>query len=500
MPRYESEFRSSIDDPEAFWATRASAVDWDERWRQVFDPEAEPSPRWFVGGRLNTCFNCVDRHVLAGDGDRTAVFFESPDTGTSAAITYAELLDRVSRVAGGLQSLGVAKGDVVLIYMPMIPETLIAMLACARLGAVHSLVLGGCASEELAVRIDSVRPKVVLWGACAMEPGRVVEYQPLLERALHLAEWQVESTVVRQRAQARATLKEGRDHCWIQLERSSPPVPCTSVAATDPLYVLHTPGTTGKPRGVVRDNGGHAVALTWSMKAVYDIGPGDVFWAASDTGWQPGHSYGAYASLLAGATTVVFEGQPLGIPGGGTGWDVIERLGIKTILTTPSAVRAIRSEDLRGSLAEVRDLSTLEAVYLAGERLETDIWDWTSELLGIPVVYQYWQTETGWPVCCTCRGIEELPTRSGSVNRCVPGYDVVAMDARGRVLEPRLDGALAVRLPLPPGTLSTLWRDDEGFVRAYLDPYPGYYCTGDGGSIDADGYVFVNGRLDDVTP
>jgi len=499
MPGYEAEFRSSIDDPEAFWATRAPAVAWDETWRQVLDPEAKPGSRWFVGARLNTCFNCVDRHVLAGHGDRTALFHESPGAGVSAAITYAELLDRVARVAGGLQSLGVAKGDHVLIYMPMIPEIVIAMLACARLGAVHSLVGGGCPSEELALRIDGFRPKVVLWGACGVEPSRVVEYQPLLERALQLAQWQVESTVVRQRVQARAPLKDGRDHCWIQLERSSSPVSCTSVEATDPLYIMYTAGTTGKPKGVIRDNGGHAVALTWSMRAVYDIGPGDVFWAASDAGWQPSHSYGAYAPLLAGASTVVFEGQPIGTPDAGVYWEVIERLGIKAILVPPSAVQAIRSQDPEGFLAEGRDLSSLEAVFVAGEWVDAETHVWTRNLLGVPVVDQYWQTETGWPVCCICRGIEELPTRSGSVNRCVPGYDVVALDAQGQPLEPGLEGALALRLPLPPGALATLWRDDGGFVRAYLDPYPGFYFTGDCGWIDVDGYVFVAGRLNDVT-
>jgi propionyl-CoA synthetase len=498
MTSYAHEYRLSIEQPDLFWESKAAMVDWDSPWRQVLDRDATPAARWFAGGRLNTCFNCVDRHVLAGHGERTAVCYESPVTGISSTMSYERLRDRVARVAGGLSALGVRKGDRVLIYMPMIPETLIAMLACARLGAVHSLVFGGFAAEELAVRIDGARPKLVLWGSCGIEPSRVVAYQPLLEHALKLADWQVEATVVKQREQSLAVLRDGRDVDWVELESEAGPVDCVPVDATDPLYIMYTSGTTGRPKGVVRDNGGHAVALTWSMKAVYDIDAGDVFWAVSDMGWQLGHSYIVYGPLLAGATTVVYEGKPVGTPDAGQYWRVIERLGVKAVLTAPTAIRAIRREDPHGSLAVDRDFSSLEAVYLAGERLDTQTYQWTGDLLGVPVVDHYWQTESGWPMCCISRGIEKLPTRPGSVNLPVPGYEVKVLDDEGNALGPGLEGILAVRLPLPPGAFPTLWGDDEGFTRTYLSPLPGYYYTGDGGTTDEDGYLYVSGRLDDI--
>lgn len=498
MSAYKDALRKSLEEPESYWAEQAQAVDWDQPWRQVLDRDAAPAARWFVGGRLNTCFNCVDRHVLAGNGERTAVLYESPVTQTTRSLTYRELRDRVARVAGGLRELGVGVGDRVLIYMPMIPETLVAMLACARLGAVHSLVFGGFAAEELAVRIDSSQPKVVLWGSCGIEPSRVVPYQPLLERALELAEWRVESTVVKQREHSPATLRQGRDADWDELEARATAAECVSVESTDPLYIMYTSGTTGKPKGVVRDTGGHAVALNWSTKAIFDVDPGDVFWAISDMGWQLGHSYIVYGPLLAGATTVIYEGKPVGTPDAGQYWRVVERLGVKVMLTAPTAIRAIRREDPHGDLTNGRNLSSLQAVFLAGERLDTETYQWTRELLGVPVVDHYWQTETGWPVCGICRGIEKIMTRPGSVNLPIPGYDVCALDEHGREIDPGAEGALAIRLPLPPGSFPTLWRDDEGFRRTYLSPASGYYFTGDGGSIDVDGYVRVTGRLDDV--
>lgn len=494
---YETAYEASITRPESFWAEAAEGIEWTRRWDEVLDRSAVPAPLWFVGGNLNTCHNAVDRHVLAGRGEATAVIYDSPVTGAQGELTYAGLLEAVSRFAGGLRDLGVERGDRVVIYMPMIPQTLVAMLACARIGAVHSVVFGGFAAQELATRIDDAEPKLVVWASCGVEGSRVIPYGPLLDRALELAQRPVATTVVFQREQQRAQLAPGRDHDWDELLRADP-ADCVPVAATDPLYVLYTSGTTGKPKGVVRDHGGHAVALLWSMKGLYDVGPGDVFWAASDMGWVVGHSYIVYAPLLAGATTVVYEGKPVGTPDAGAFWRVVEEHRVKALFTAPTAIRAIRREDPEGELVKKYDTSSLEALYLAGERLDPDTYHWAGDVLGVPVVDHWWQTETGWAICANCRGLEELPMKAGSPTKPVPGFDLVVLDASGEPLEPPAEGTLALRLPLPPGTLPTLWRNDEGFVNAYLAPFPGYYFTGDSGSIDEEGYVFVMGRVDDI--
>ncbi len=495
---YEAAYRASIQRPDEFWGAAAEAVEWASRWDAVLDRSASPAPRWFTGGTLNTCHNALDRHVAAGRGDTLAVIFDSPVTGTTTQLTYRELLERVSRFAGGLRRLGVERGDRVVIYMPMVPETLIAMLACARIGAVHSVVFGGFAAEELAVRIDDAKPKLLVWASCGIEPGRIVAYGPLVEGALELARWPVASTVVLQREQLEAGVSAARDHDWLELERSSEPAGCVEVEATDPLYILYTSGTTGKPKGVVRDSGGHAVALLWSMKNLYGVGPGDVFWAASDMGWVVGHSYIVYGPLLAGATTVIYEGKPVGTPDAGAFWRVAEQHRVKVLFTAPTAIRAIRRDDPEGGLVGAYDLSSLEALFLAGERLDPDTYHWATDVLGIPVIDHWWQTETGWAICADCRGLEDLPLKPGSPTRPVPGFDLAVLDAHGHALEPPAEGVLALRLPLPPGTLPTLWQNDEGFFNTYLAPYPGYYFTGDNGSVDEDGYVFVMGRVDDI--
>ena len=495
---YEKAYRESIAAPEQFWARAAEALDWTMRWESVLDRSAEPVPCWFAGGVLNTCHNALDRHVAAGRGTQPAVIYDSPITGASDRLTYAELLDQVSRFASGLRSLGVERGDRVLIYMPMIPETLIAMLACARLGAIHSVVFGGFAAQELATRIEDAQPKLVVWASCGIEPSGAIRYQPLLESALSLSGWQVETTVVLQRSQAEAEPVVGRDYDWQRLVFKADPVACVPVAATDPLYILYTSGTTGKPKGVVRDNGGHAAALLWSMANIYAVGPGEVFWAASDMGWVVGHSYIVYGPLLAGATTIIYEGKPVGTPDAGAFWRVIAEHRVKVLFTAPTAIRAIRRDDPDGELARKHDLSSLKALYLAGERLDPETYRWASELLRVPVIDHWWQTETGWAIAANCRGLEELAMKPGSPTKPVPGFDVCLLDAEGKELEPPADGILALRLPLPPGSLSTLWRNDQGFATTYLAPFPGYYFTGDGGRIDDEGYVYVMGRVDDV--
>jgi propionyl-CoA synthetase len=495
---YETAYEASILRPESFWGDAGAAVDWTRRWDKVLDRSASPAPRWFVGGTLNTCYNAVDRHVLAGRGDATAVIYDSPITGATGQLTYAELLERVSTFAGALRDQGVECGDRVVIYMPMIPQTLIAMLACARIGAVHSVVFGGFAAQELAIRIDDAKPKLIVWASCGIEPSRVIPYKPLVDHALELAHWRVETTVVTQREQAPAQLVQGRDHDWDELVKQAAPAACVACEATAPLYILYTSGTTGKPKGVVRDHGGHAVALLWSMKGLYDAGPGDVYWAASDMGWVVGHSYIVYGPLLAGATTIVYEGKPVGTPDAGAFWRVIEEHRVKVLFTAPTAIRAIRREDPEGELVKEHDISSLQALYLAGERLDPDTYHWARDVLGVPVIDHWWQTETGWAICANCRGLEELPMKAGSPTKPVPGFDLVVLDVAGEPLEPPADGMLALRLPLPPGTLPTLWQNDEGFVNTYLAPFPGYYFTGDAGSIDEDGYVYVMGRVDDI--
>jgi propionyl-CoA synthetase len=464
----------------------------------VLDDTHPPFYRWFPGARLNTCQNALDRHVEAGRGEQAALIWDSPVTGSERTYTYRELRDEVARVAGVLRHLGVGTGDTVLLYMPMVPEAVVGMVACARLGAVHSVVFGGFAPHELAVRIDHAQPKVVLSASCGIEVDRVIEYKPMLESALAEATHQPRACVVLQRPQAAAELVEGRDLDWTGAVAAAEPVPCVSVAATDPLYILYTSGTTGRPKGVVRDNGGHAVALHWSMRNVYGVAPGEVYWAASDVGWVVGHSYIVYGPLLLGATTVLYEGKPVGTPDAGAYWRVVEQYGVNVLFTAPTALRAVKKEDPKGTHLGRYDVSSLRHLFLAGERLDPDTNHWASGLLGIPVVDHWWQTETGWPIAANCVGIEPLLIKPGSPTKPVPGYDVHVLDEQGRDCQVGQEGAVAIKLPLPPGTLPTLWRDDERFVRSYLSRYPGYYLTGDGGYLDADGYLFVMGRIDDV--
>jgi propionyl-CoA synthetase len=490
---YDEVYRRSIQQPGEFWAEAARGVDWDVAPATVYG-----DGRWFPDGRLNTCHNALDRHVAAGRGGQAALIHDSPVTGSVRVYTYAELLDQVARTAGMLRGLGVRAGDTVVIYMPMVPEAVVAMLACARLGAVHSVVFGGFAARELAVRIDHARPKVVLSASCGIEPARVVEYKPLLDAALEQASHRPERCVILQRPQCAAPLAEGRDLDWARLVRDAEPAACVSVAATDPLYILYTSGTTGVPKGVVRDNGGHAVALHWSMAHVYGAAPGEVFWAASDVGWVVGHSYIVYAPLLAGCTTVLYEGKPVGTPDPGAFWRVVSTHGVRTLFTAPTAIRAIKKEDPSGNYAKKWDLSALRYLFLAGERLDPDTYHWASGLLGIPVIDHWWQTETGWPIAADCVGIERLPVKPGSPTKPVPGWDVHILGPDGQDCPPGVEGAVTVKLPLPPGALSTLYRDEARFTRSYLERYPGHYLTGDGGHLDADGYLYVMGRIDDV--
>ncbi|RVX40575.1 propionyl-CoA synthetase [Nonomuraea polychroma] len=493
MGGYDEAYRHSIGHPDEFWAEAARGIDWDVAPATVLG-----DGRWFPDGRLNTCHNALDRHVAAGRGGQAALIHDSPVTGVVRTFTYAELLDEVARTAGMLRDLGVRAGDTVVIYMPMVPEAVVAMLACARLGAVHSVVFGGFAARELAVRIDHARPKVVLSASCGIEPARLVEYKPLLDAALEQATHRPDRCVILQRPQCTAGLGEGRDLDWAEAVRGAEPAACVSVAATDPLYILYTSGTTGLPKGVVRDNGGHAVALHWSMSHVYGAAPGEVYWAASDVGWVVGHSYIVYAPLLAGCTTVLYEGKPVGTPDPGAFWRVVATHGVRTLFTAPTAIRAIKKEDPSGKFAKKWDLSGLRYLFLAGERLDPDTYHWASDLLGIPVIDHWWQTETGWPIAANCVGLEPLPIKPGSPTRPVPGWDVHILDADGNDCPPGVDGAVTVKLPLPPGALPTLYRDDDRFRRSYLERYPGHYLTGDGGHLDADGYLYVMGRIDDV--
>ncbi|MFD1537052.1 propionyl-CoA synthetase [Nonomuraea guangzhouensis] len=493
MSAYDAVYQRSIVEPEAFWGEAAQGVEWDVAPATVFD-----DGRWFVDGRLNTCHNAVDRHVATGRGEQTALIYDSPVTGVVRRYSYAELLESVARTAGMLCDLGVVAGDTVVIYMPMVPEAVIGMLACARLGAVHSVVFGGFAANELAVRIDHARPKVVLSASCGIEPTRIVPYKPLLDAALEQAGHRPARCVILQRPEAPADLVEGRDLDWAEAVRDAAPAGCVSVAATDPLYILYTSGTTGVPKGVVRDNGGHAVALHWSMSHVYGAAPGEVYWAASDVGWVVGHSYIVYAPLLAGCTTVLYEGKPVGTPDPGAFWRVVATHGVRTLFTAPTALRAIKKDDPSGNFAQKWDLSGLRYLFMAGERLDPDTYHWASDLLGIPVIDHWWQTETGWPIAANCVGIEPLPIKPGSPTRPVPGWDVRVLDPAGEECPPGVEGAVAIRLPLPPGALPTLYRDDARFAESYLSRYPGHYLTGDGGFLDDDGYLFVMGRIDDV--
>ncbi|MBN1238411.1 MAG: propionyl-CoA synthetase [Gammaproteobacteria bacterium] len=494
---YAQAYARSLREPEAFWAEAAEQIDWISRWQRVLDDTRAPFYRWFTGGTLNTCFNAVDRHVRAGRGQQPALIHDSAMTGRCRVVTYAELLDLTSRFAGALAALGVGKGDRVIIYMPMVPEAVVAMLACARLGAVHSVVFGGFAANELAKRIDDATPRVIVTASCGLEPGRVQAYKPLLETALAEAAHAPSTCIVLQRPELEAELGP-RDVDWDEAVAAAAPHDCVPVAAIDPLYILYTSGTTGQPKGIVRDNGGHAVALSWTMKAVYGVDAGDVYWAASDVGWVVGHSYIVYGPLLAGCTSVMFEGKPVGTPDAGTFWRVVERHRVEVMFTAPTALRAIRREDPAGELIGRHDLSSLEALFLAGERSDPETVNWALDKLGVPVIDHWWQTETGWPITSIPRGLATFDIRPGSANKPMPGWDVVVLDEQGRPAERGRIGAIACRLPLPPGTSPTLWNADERFREAYLTQFPGYYATGDAGCIDEAGYVHVLTRTDDV--
>jgi propionyl-CoA synthetase len=488
----------SLADPEGFWGEAARGIDWVEPWRRVLDDSRPPFYRWFAGGMLNTCHNALDRHVAAGRGGQPALIYDSPVTGTVASFTYAELLDRVARFAGALAAEGVAKGDRVLIYMPMVPEAAIAMLACARLGAVHSVVFGGFAANELATRIDDARPVLVLSASCGIEPGRVVPYKPLLDAAIEMARHKPRRCIVLQRPQRGCDLVPGRDRDWAEAEASGAPAACVPVAATDPLYILYTSGTTGQPKGVVRDNGGHAVALHWSMGSIYDISPGEVFWAASDVGWVVGHSYIVYAPLLKGCTSMLYEGKPVGTPDAGAFWRVIQQHQVCTLFTAPTAFRAIKRDDPEGKLLKRYDLGGFRALFLAGERSDPPTLEWAERQLRVPVIDHWWQTESGFPMAANCLGIERLPVKHGSPTKPVPGWDVRVLDAAGEPVPAGTIGAIACRLPMPPGATPTLWQAEQRFVDAYLRAFPGYYQTGDAGYLDEDGYLYVMARTDDV--
>ncbi len=498
MGRYAEAFQRSLADPEGFWGEAAKAIDWYTAPTQVLEASNPPFYHWFADGVLNTCFNALDRHVRDGRGEAAALIYDSPVTGTSRTYSYNELLDEVARFAGVLRDLGVSAGDRVIVYLPMIPEAAIAMLACARIGAVHSVVFGGFAARELATRIDDATPKVVVSASAGIETSRVIAYKPILDQAIDLAQHKPEHCVILQRPQALAALTAGRDLDWAKAVAGAEPADCVPVAATDPLYILYTSGTTAKPKGVVRDNGGHAVVLRWSMDNIYDTKPGEVFWAASDVGWVVGHSYIVYAPLLAGCTTVLYEGKPVGTPDAGAFWRVIAEHRVKALFTAPTAFRAIKKEDPEGKLAGSYDLSSLVYLFLAGERLDPETYRWSGDLLGIPVIDHWWQTETGWPIAADLMGLEALPTKAGSPTMPVPGYDVRILDAYGAEAKPGETGEIVVKLPLPPGCLPTLWRDDERFVESYMSQRPGYYVTGDGGYRDSDGYLYVMGRIDDV--
>jgi propionyl-CoA synthetase len=498
MGKYEEVFRRSVQDPEGFWGEAAEAITWHKKWDKVLDASNPPFYRWFAGGEMNTCYNALDRHVEGGRADQTAIIYDSPVTNTIRKITYRELLDQVSRFAGALKGLGVNKGDTVVIYMPMIPQAAVAMLACARIGAIHSVVFGGFAAHELALRINDAKPKVIISASGAVEVKRLIEYKPLLNKAIELAAHKPDKCIIYQRRLVEAQLTPGMDIDWNKLVADAEPAPCVPVKATDPLYILYTSGTTGKPKGVVRDNGGHAVALRWSLEYIYDTKPGEVFWAASDVGWVVGHSYIVYAPLLTGCTTILYEGKSVGTPDPGAFWRVISQHGVKTLFTAPTAFRAIKKEDPKGEYIKKYDLSGFKYLFLAGERTDPDTYHWAHNLLQKPVIDHWWQTETGWPITANCMGIEDFPIKPGSCTKPVPGYDVRIIDSLGKELGPKEEGLVVVKLPLPPGTLPTLWNADERFIESYMKIFPGNYFTSDGGYMDEDGYVYIMGRVDDV--
>src|SRR5918993_3376284 len=495
---YDAVYAHWLNNPEDFWAEAAEAVHWDNKWNRVLDDSRPPFYRWFAGGLLNTCYNALDRHVESGRADQPALIYDSPVTATVDTFTYRELLDQVARFAGVLVAQGVQKGDRVIIYMPMVPEAIVAMLACARIGAIHSVVFGGFAAHELANRITDARPKVIVLASCGIEVGRIIPYKPLLDKAIELAAVKPERCIIVQRPQEKAAMIGGRDLDWSEEMAGAKPAGCVPVQATDPLYILYTSGTTGMPKGIVRDNGGHLVALTWSMQHIYGVERGEVYWTASDVGWVVGHSYIVYAPLFNGNTTVLYEGKPVGTPDAGAFWRVVSQHGVKVLFTAPTAFRAIKREDPNGEFMRKYDLSCFRTLFLAGERCDPDTLLWAEKQLGVPVIDHWWQTETGWPIGANCVGLGMLPVKPGSCTKPVPGYDVRALDDDGRELSPGQIGSIVVKLPLPPGCLPTLWNNDEGYRKAYLARFRGYYLTADAGYKDEDGYLWVMTRTDDI--
>ena len=497
-------YQQSIEQPELFWREQAEQIKWYELPETILSQDEHGFYRWFSGGKLNTSYLALDVHIEEGRGAQLAMIYDSPATDSQQKFTFLELRDEVAKFAGGLKNLGVEKGDRVIIYMPMVPEAVIAMLACARLGAVHSVVFGGFAPNELAVRIDDAKPKVIVTASCGIEFTRVIEYKPLVDQALAIAESPPENTVVLQRPQAQAKMQSGQDHDWNELLKKAEPAKPVALDATDPLYILYTSGTTGLPKGVLRDNGGHAVALKYSMKAVYNTDPGDVFWAGSDVGWVVGHSYIVYAPLIHGCTTILYEGKPVRTPDAGAFWRLIEEHKVNTFFTAPTAFRAVKKEDPQAKLKKQYNISSLRTLFLAGERLDPPTYEWLKEILSdgsqpeIPVIDHWWQTETGWAICSNPMGIEPQPLKNGSPTFPMPGYNVQVLDEEGETCKPGETGNIVIHLPLPPSCLPTLWNDDERFKQSYLSQSPGYYITGDEGIKDEDGYIFVMGRVDDV--
>jgi len=498
MTTYDQVYGRWLQAPLDFWAAAAEEVQWYRKWDRVLDDSRPPFYRWFTGGVINSCYNALDAHVNSGRAEQPALIYDSPVTEAIQVFTYGALLDEVARFAGVLTNCGVVKGDRVIIYMPMVPQAVVAMLACARIGAIHSVVFGGFAAHELASRLNDAKPKVVLSASCAIEVNRVVPYKPLLDKAIEIAASKPERCIIFQRPQERASLSPGRDADWCDLMANARPVDCVPVSATDPLYILYTSGTTGIPKGVVRDNGGHAVALRWSMKNIYGVDPGEVFWAASDLGWAVGHSYITYGPLFHGNTTVLYEGKPVGTPDPGAFWRVVSQHKVRALFTAPTAFRAIKREDYNGDFVRKYDMSCLRALFLAGERCDPNTLQWARKLLQVPVIDHWWQTETGWPVGANCLGLGMLPVKPGSCSTPVPGYDVRVLDAQGTEMPPARIGNIVIKLPLPPGCLPTLWNNDAGYVKSYLSTYPGYYLTADAGYKDEDGYLWIMSRTDDI--
>ncbi len=498
MGEYQKAYEQSIQDPGGFWGSAAENVVWYKKYSRVLDDSRKPFYRWFIDGEINTCYNALDYHIEQGRGEQVAIIYDSPVTGIKQKITYKDFRDEVALFAGALKKHGIEKGDRVIVYMPMIPQAAVAMLACARIGAIHSVVFGGFAPNELAVRIDDAKPKLIVSASCGIEGKKTIEYKPLLDKAIELAAHKPSYCIIYQREQAAASLTSGRDVEWHESMKGVTPAECVPVKATDPLYILYTSGTTGLPKGVVRDNGGHAVALKWSMKHIYGMNQGEVFWAASDVGWVVGHSYIVYAPLLHGCTTIMYEGKPVGTPDPGAFWRIINEYDVKVLFTAPTAFRAIKKEDPNGEHLKKYDLSNFRYLFLAGERLDPDTYHWASDMLKKPVVDHWWQTETGWAIAANCMGLERFPIKAGSPTKAVPGYQVEIIDSEGKKVPAEAEGLVAIRLPLPPGTLPTLWQNDVKYKESYMDPFPGYYFTGDGGYVDRDGYLYIMGRVDDV--